>query len=262
MSSLLKYDNVNVEASRILYNNVCPKKPLNSERKLSGTKSDDLSNAKNELNRTKDEIIKAKDEAEIIIENAKKIIADANKYASELKIKAQKQAEREYAEAKKAGYADGIEEAITAAENKNQFVLNEIKTLLYNLDSQKSRLIEENDQNIIRLAMKIAEKVINEKISSDEELFLRVYEKAVKDMVAKKWLKLSVSKSELQVATSNSEYLLSMVSGAERIEIEVLEHAPKGTCIVETSDKIVDASINTQLDVIYNSMQKRNIGAQ
>jgi flagellar biosynthesis/type III secretory pathway protein FliH len=45
-----------------------------------------------------------------------------------------------------------------------------------------------------------------------------------------------------------------MVDGAERIELEVLDDAPSGTCIVETSDKIVDAGIHTQIGMLRDAV--------
>ncbi|HBR32909.1 MAG TPA: hypothetical protein DD733_12600 [Clostridiales bacterium] len=81
-------------------------------------------------------------------------------------------------------------------------------------------------------------------------MFLDIYEKAVKDIVAQKWVRLSVSDSDAVFATSHSDQLLGMVSGAERINIKVLDNAPKGSCIVETAEKIVDSGIDTQLSFL------------
>jgi len=238
LSNLLKYENV--ETSRIPYNFIRIKEQEVIETKHSNqtVNIEELINVKNSKN------------------EAKKIIYDANSYAALIKNNAEKQAECDCEKAKAIGYAAGFKSATIEAEKKNLLELEEIKQVLKNLDEQKSKFIAENKQNTIDLAFKVAEKAINQRLSSDDGLFLKIYEKAVKDLTAQKWLKLSISKSEVQIVTTNSEYLLSMVSGAERLEIEVLEKAPKGTCIVETTEKIVDASINTQLEVLHKVMSK------
>ena len=74
----------------------------------------------------------------------------------------------------------------------------------------------------------------------------------MKDLTAQRWIKLTVGKHDFEIASANSKYLVGLVSGADRIEIVVLDDAPVGTCIVETSEKIVDASILTQLQVLKN----------
>ena len=67
-----------------------------------------------------------------------------------------------------------------------------------------------------------------------------------------KWLKLTIDKSNVNFVTSNSDYLLGMVRGADRIEVEVLESALPGTCIVETNERVVDSSVYTQIKLIEN----------
>ncbi|HAN20859.1 MAG: hypothetical protein A2Y15_04740 [Clostridiales bacterium GWF2_36_10] len=227
MSNLLKYENINVESSQILFNNLNPDS--------------------NKSTRILSDPIRAKEEA-------KKIIDEANKYSIKIKDNAQLNAERVYEEAKAAGYEAGIEIAMDEIERKNQNTLNEIKQILKKLDEQKSKLIEDNKQNAIDLAFKVAEKIISQKVEANDSIILQFFQKAVKDLVAQKWLKVSIAEYDVEVITSNSKYLLNMVGGAERLEIEVLENAPRGTCIVETTEKIADASVNTQLETLYKSV--------
>jgi len=220
LSNLLKHNSVNIEIDHILY-----------------TKSEG-GNIGKSANLTS--------EADRIIENAQN-------YAAKLKSYAEKKAVSDYEEAKKSGYKAGYDEATELIENQNRVVVKEMQGMLTVLDENKEKLLKSNKDNIIDLAFRIAEKVINQKLSSDKELFFKIYEKAVKDLVAQKWLKLTISKHEVQLVTSNSDYLLSMVSGAERLEVEVLDDASRGICIVETTEKIVDASVITQLNTLQNA---------
>lgn len=190
-------------------------------------------------------------------DEAQRIIDEAVNCAADVKAEAEKTRESIYKEAKAAGFKVGFKVAAAEIEKGNQQVLEEIKRLAINLDEQMCKLIEENEQNIINFAVKIAEKALNQKLASDEEIFVRIYEKAVKDLTAQKWLKISISSAEVQFVTANSGKLLNMVSGAERLEIKVLDNAPAGTCIVETTDMIVDASIATQLNVLRKSLSSK-----
>ena len=67
-------------------------------------------------------------------------------------------------------------------------------------------------------------------------------------------LKVIVSEYEAEFMTSNADTLLKMTRGAKDIEIQVLENAPRGTCIVETPLSIVDASVETQFNRLKDSM--------
>ena len=225
MPNLLKYSNVNVESERILYN------------------SGDLKTIK--TNKMKNAII----EADVIIENAKKeaeaLITDAeNKKASI------------YAAAEKQGYKNGFEKAYADVTKENKAAIGEIKEIIGKFDAYKEKYIADNKKDIIELSFKIAEKVVNEKLTSDKKIFLKMYEKAVQDLMAQKWLRITVSKDDEDIVTANSDLLLTMVSGAERLDIKVLDDVPKGTCIVETAEKIVDASVCTQLKALREAVCK------
>lgn len=232
MSNLLKFDNVNVETSQLLYSSIC------------------------EENKAAAEVPQKNDCREIAEEQAKIIIKNAKHYASKVRGYAQKKSEKDFEEARSAGFKEGYEAGREIVEKENQIITRELKALIKNLDEQKEKFISFNEKDIIDVAFKIAEKVIKQKLDRKDEAFMKIYKNAVKDLVAQKWVKITVSDLDLEFVTSNSDYLISIVSGAETIDINVLDGAPKGTCIVETSEKIVDASVDTQLNALYKAIVK------
>lgn len=231
LSNLLKFENI--ETSQIPYD-------------INKTKKTDSRGKRAASIRT----IKSDNPVLSAREEAKRILEEADELAAEMVQNAETTARREHEEARVKGFAEGLKSGKAEVKKENSIVLEEIKQIYATIEEHKNRLLKDNKQSIIELAYKIADKVVNQKLSDDETLFLKIYEKAAKDLVAQKWVKLSVSECDVKIATTNSEMLLKMVSGAERLEIEVLEDVPRGTCIVETSEKIVDASVNTQLCVL------------
>jgi flagellar assembly protein FliH len=188
-------------------------------------------------------------------------ITDAAKSEAESIIKAAKEKSGEiFASAKEKGYSEGYGNAEREARQdiKHEFesALEEIQNFAKSLDGYRDEFIAQNESDIINLALSVAEKVIGQRLSRDDSAFLALFEKAVKDLTARKWLSLSVSGHSLDFVTSNSDYLLKMVEGAERLEVSVIEGAPNGTLIVETADKIVDASVETQIGLIKKEVLK------
>jgi len=181
---------------------------------------------------------------------AEQIIADAQRKADQIMKKALSDA----AEVEKEGYVKGFNNGLKAAEKENEVELERIKAIISRLDDDSERFYKQEKQNVIDLALNIAEKVVCQKMASDKDIFIKLYEKAVKDLTAQRWIKLSISKHEFEIATAHSDYLVELVSGAERVELVVLDDAPAGTCIVETSEKIVDASVLTQFNVLKNAL--------
>jgi flagellar assembly protein FliH len=234
LSNLIKVSRVNVESASVTYS--VPKKDKSAApvKEVAAPSPEDT-------------VREAKLAAQAIVENAQV-------EAEDIVRRAKDDAAQILVEARMSGYKEGLEQGRVKAQLEVKQALAEVKALLERLDAEKDNLIAQTQNDIIELAFMIAEKVMNQKLSSDMDSFIKLYEKAVKDLKAQKWVKLTVSKQDVEFVTENSDLLLSMVDGAERIELEVLDDAPSGTCIVETSDKIVDAGIHTQIGMLRDAV--------
>jgi len=234
LSNLIKVSRVNVESASVTYS--VPKKDKNAApvKEVAAPSPEDT-------------VREAKLAVQAIVENAQV-------EAEDIVRRAKDDAAQILVEARMSGYKEGLEQGRVKAQLEVKQALAEVKALLERLDAEKDNLIAQTQNDIIELAFMIAEKVMNQKLSSDMDSFIKLYEKAVKDLKAQKWVKLTVSKQDVEFVTENSDLLLSMVDGAERIELEVLDDAPSGTCIVETSDKIVDAGIHTQIGMLRDAV--------
>lgn len=234
MSNLIKVSQVNVEAASVMYS--APKK---------------------EKSEATVKVVNSPSPGEIISEAklaARAIIESAEAEAEEIRRRVKEEAATLLAEARMNGYKEGLEQGRVKAQLEAKQLLDEIKALMERLDGDKESLLAQTKTDTIDLAFTIAEKVLEQRLVADRKMFLKLYEKAVKDINAENWVKISVSKQEIEFVTRHSEYLLSMVKGAERLEIEVLEDAPPGTCIVETSEKIVDTGIHTQIGMLRDAV--------
>lgn len=242
MSELFKVSYVNVETDGVMYY-----KTQNVNKSNNAVKNEQAA-------------IEIQKAAEAKAQN---IIKNAKIDAENIMRQSLEEAQASIADAKKAGYDagyetgynEGFEKACSDVQTQNEKVLNEIMAIMDRLDEEKDRLFAENKKDIIELSFKIAEKVINQKLTTDEQSFLKIFENAAKDLTAQKWVKISVSNQQVEFVTKNSDYLLSVIGGAERLEVEVLDNAPAGECIIETSDKIVDASVSTQIDLLRAAVQ-------
>ena len=123
------------------------------------------------------------------------------------------------------------------------------------LDRGKEALFRQHEQKMVDLALEIARKVVADRIEQDDEAFLRIFKKAVEGLSGQKIVRLSVSEHELEIATAHADYLRSLVQDAEKLEIQVLEGAPRGAMIVDTEDVSIDAGVEKQLEVLEQSVE-------
>lgn len=182
-------------------------------------------------------------EAETMIENAR---AQAEDILSNTRRQAQDLLE----EARKQGYEEGKKRAFEFAHLEIGEAVSEISALLHSLEEQKAGMLRNYEGKIRDLAIHIAKKVIQTELDNNNETFLNIYRSAVQELRDQEWIRLSVSDLQVQFATENADTLMSLAKGAKHIEIVGLPEAPSGTCIVETPDGIVDASLDTQMDKI------------
>lgn len=185
--------------------------------------------------------------------DAKNIIEKANKEAQKILEQAKITAEEELQNAKNCGYEAGLKLGREKISQENQDVMSEIVSLLRTIKEQKDEILKTHEMKIKDLAINIARKIIRTELDTRSSTFLNIYKNAVQDLRHQEWIKVTVSGYEVEFATSNSKMLLSMVKGAKHIEIETLEEAPRGTCIIETTQGIIDASIETQLKTLQEA---------
>lgn len=182
------------------------------------------------------------------------IITEAREQALQIKNSAEREKEKTLEQAKKEGYQMGFERGVSEAESKKSDMLKEICDLLSELHSKKERIIEQNKLLIKEMVLDIARKVLDAEIDENKHYFLNLFKKAVEDFSAGERLKISVSPHEYEFVTSNADLLLSLVKEAKYIDVVKLDGHPKGTCIVESSNGIVDSSIKTQLKIIEQAL--------
>lgn len=205
-------------------------------------------------------------EANRILNSAKyealKIITEAREQASLIKAAAEEEIMSEMEKAKRTGFEQGFSAGKQQADKENMQMLKETGDFLNELHKKREHIVNENKDLIKKLSIDIARKIIDIDMDEDNSLFINLFKKAVNDCASGEWIKISVSSNEYDFVTSNSELLLSMVKGAKYIEAVKLDNYPKGTCIVETSSGIADASVKTQLTRIEDAFSKAETSAQ
>lgn len=182
--------------------------------------------------------------------DAFEIIAEAEKTAQGIKLSMINKMKTELETAQKNGYEMGFNLGKEEALAQNQETLRELKNLLDTLDMQKTAIINDYGTQIRDLAISIAAKLINKEFDDNNEAFINIYKNAVKDFNNQEWIRITVSDYESEFVTANADLLTSMVKGAKYLDIVKLGGAPRGTCIVETAQGIIDASLEVQIERI------------
>lgn len=154
------------------------------------------------------------------------------------------------------GYQQGVEagkeEGIATAAD----LIRRCEDILSQAIERKERAFSENENEIIDLAFKIAEKIIKKSVDNDKETIRRVLREALKKVPVSKKLTIIVNLDDLDHIKEIKQKLFSEIHGVENIEIIEDSSIERGGCILETSIGTINATIKSQLETLFEKLME------
>lgn len=171
---------------------------------------------------------------------AENILADANARSIEL------------LEAARAdGVQQGIAEGREQAKEQCARYIQASAQLLSEINNKKEALFKSYENVILETVLEIAKKVMLVSLEKDAQLLLDMLRQAAKGFRNADLIKISLSGMDVtHELVSDLSFLRAVVGETPHIEIELLPQAEQGTCIIDDGREILDASVNTQLEMI------------
>lgn len=187
-----------------------------------------------------------------ILDNARK---QADKILSDAREQAEILRERSFTEGHEAGRKEGFQEA---HREQREILDEEIRLLQKNaaevLESvtiEKTKLLERYVDDLKRISLAVAEKIIQTSLQSSGDIVKRMILSATDKITRKQWAKIYLTKCETGVSMEvDAEFLEALSSLSDNIKIITMDNGEPGTCIIELPDEIIDASASTQLENI------------
>ena len=211
----------------------------------------------------------SKEELYEIYNQRETIIKDATNEALRITNTAKRNAQSEIADSKKRGYEEGYNAGFEIGKNKgydegyesglhnikeelektNKNKLNEINDMLATIENQKQIIVAKYESEIARLSLDIAEKILRQKIELKDNAVSKIIENVIADYKNVEWVKIYISdKDDVKSIEADKSLISELQKISNDIKIEVKKDLKEGSCIIETPDSIVDASVDTQLN--------------
>jgi len=175
---------------------------------------------------------------------AEAIVAAANEYAEKTAEKAQDASKRAYQKAKKKGEEDALREY-------QEQVLAAIEL--------RDRALAVAEQDLVRLSVKLAEKIVGRELRTDRETVVDIISTALQHARQKENLLIRVNPADLSTAQKELERFKSY-SRSKFIDISADPRVGKGGCLIESEVGTVDARLETQFRVLSNALLSRAEG--
>ena len=205
---------------------------------------------------------------------AELILNQAREEAEQLLAQAREQALQEQEEIRagardegyREGYAQGIAKAMddsirdreaTAARLEQQ-----VQDFLEKASLAREEMILQSRDELLELCLSVAEKVVRVSLRSSSEVIVRMIQTATERMKRQEWVHIYISGCDARQVAKISPALTSTLGAlSQHIKVVPMGDDEGGTCIVETPEEIVDASVSTQMsnirDVLYDQMGGR-----
>lgn len=187
----------------------------------------------------KNQIISAQDEAAQILE-------EAENFAAEIRREAETDAENLRAEA----YRSGTDQAVT-----------EFEQTLFEVREIRERVWRETEQDLLRLAIRLTEKILGREIKSDKTAVVDIVATALQNARQQEKLTVRVNPSDLPVIEREMENL-SRTGRSQFMDFIADPRVSEGGCLIESEVGTIDARLETQLRVLERALLSQSEGEE
>ena len=164
------------------------------------------------------------------------------------------------------GYAQGIAKAMDDSVRDREATAarleKEVKAFLEKASLAREEMLLQTKDELLELCLSIAEKVVRVSLRSSSEVIVRMIQTATERMKRQEWVHIYISGCDArQVAQISPALTTTLGALSQHIKVVPMGDDEGGTCIVETPEEIVDASVSTQISNIRDVLQDQ-LGAQ
>jgi|LGOV01.1.fsa_nt_gb flagellar assembly protein FliH len=197
---------------------------------------------------------KAKEEANRIVEVAKDKENEVyNKAIDDAAVIIEEKKNEAYLEGmiigKKDGFDEGYKEGLLASEEESNHILGEAKETLNNALEESKKIILDSQEKIIELSLKIAEEIIKKEVELDDSIIVGITKAALYEVRNLKHIIIKILPEHQSIIEDNISSFKDICPDAYFTVLKDASLKDNG-CIIETDKQIIDATIDSQLDVV------------
>ncbi len=189
-------------------------------------------------------------------QEAAKVLEETNQKIADMLEEANNQTAAIKDEAYQEGLTAGREAALVAAKQELVDNFDQALRLIGEIESERVERIGSSEPELLKLAVKIAEKIIGEEIQLDPNRKVQIVREALSKASTADSIILRIHPDDLQLIRDNLAVLQSAFTSPKPVEIREDLSIPVGSCFIETDRGNLDARVQSQLEQIMNELLK------
>ena len=158
-------------------------------------------------------------------------------------------------EARERGFREGFEEGRRLADEETTARLAQLASSIERLVTLRSETIREAEQDLLRLAVRIAEAVVRARVETDSEMVVRALRDAIAEVPAAETLTVRCHPEDEAVLAG---WLGRSGQGPSAVTLRPDPALSRGGCVVESGAGQIDVRVETQLRVIEHELVSRS----
>jgi flagellar assembly protein FliH len=163
------------------------------------------------------------------------------------------------------GYQEGIKKGFDAAFSK--FMedarpnLERFERVVQDAEGARKDIFKANEHFLMDTIFRIARAITLKELSSDREYVVRLARSLVERIGIKDQLILRINAEDAHMIELIKGNLESAYGSLHQIKIEPSSQVPRGACQVETDWNVIDASLETQFNQVYEALVNEEVPA-
>jgi flagellar assembly protein FliH len=161
-------------------------------------------------------------------------------------------------EAFSTGYNDGLQKGYEEAFKKAQLDANEnlqkLEALIEQFENAKTEIFQANERFLMEVMYRIAKMVLLKDLSMDSDYLLRLAKELVSRIGIRENVIIRIHPQDVDSIKTLKEGLINAFGEMRNLKVEVSTLVQEGGCQVETEWSAIDASIETQLQSLYEAL--------
>lgn len=130
---------------------------------------------------------------------------------------------------------------------------NELLANLLAIKEERSQALFAIEQDVIKLSVKLAEKIIGQEVKQDESVRTEIVMNALRQARQQEMLTVHVNANDLPLLEQMREKINSF-GRAKYIDFIADQAVATGGCIIESQSGTIDARLETQLRILENAL--------
>ncbi|MCT8139821.1 flagellar assembly protein FliH [Anaerobacillus sp. CMMVII] len=221
-------------------------------------KNDSKENSSEINSKLVDEVLqKAMEEAESIRNEAKYEYEHFQERMNhEIQLNQQK-AEDLYKHSEETGYNQGFQQGLQEGQRQYETFIQEAREIINASKEDYFQKLEDAEQVIVELAVKVSEKVIANSLKQEPSIWLPIVKAVIDEVREQEQVKIYVHPKWYEFTLAHKEELRLLLPNCENLYIYPDIHLDENGCQIETPYGKIDASVNSQLAEIKRALEEK-----